>query len=115
MNEENLKEFLPWFILQENYSTGDVFHFLGMTDAFEREWADFSGMYGRELFLSKVIHKSFVEVNEEGKEATFATAAITMLGCAGIICKFCADHPFLFYIQHSKASGIPILWRTLLP
>ena len=46
---------------------------------FERDRPDFSGMSGRELFLSQVIHNSFVETNEEGKEATFATAAIWCL------------------------------------
>lgn len=58
---------------------------LGMTDAFEQIMADFPGMSsGGELFLSKVTHKSFVEVNEEGTEAAASTRAIMMFECARI-------------------------------
>ena len=50
----------------------------GMTDAFDPGKADFRGMGGRphDLFVSAVLHKAFVDVNEEGTEAAAATAVV---------------------------------------
>ncbi|KAI1243113.1 Serpin B9, partial [Lamprotornis superbus] len=70
--------------------------------------ADFSGISsGKELVLSEVVHKSFVEVNEEGTEAAAATAVV-MCGCTCVMAtaRFTADHPFLFFIQHNKTRSI---------
>ncbi|XP_036921921.1 serpin B6-like isoform X1 [Sturnira hondurensis] len=116
MDEEEVDVFLPRFKLEENYDMEQVLRSLGMTDAFEQGTADFSGMSpARDLFLSKVVHKSFVEVNEEGTEAAAATAAIMMLRCARITPRFCADHPFLFFIQHSKTNSILFCGRFSSP
>lgn len=115
MDEEKVEVFLPRFKLEENYDMKDVLCKLGMTDAFE-DRADFSGMSSKKgLFLSKVVHKSFVEVNEEGTEAAAATAAIIMMRCAMSVPRFCADHPFLFFIQHVKTNGILFCGRFSSP
>lgn len=116
MDKEEVEVFLPRFKLEENYDMKDVLRSLGMTDAFEEGQADFSGMSSqRDLYLSKVVHKSFVEVNEEGTEAAAATAAVMMLRCARLTPRFCADHPFLFFIQHSKTNGILFCGRFSSP
>ncbi|KAM5268002.1 serpin B6-like isoform 1-T2 [Hipposideros larvatus] len=116
MDQEEVEVFLPRFKLEENYDMKDVLRSLGMTDAFEEGQADFSGMSSqRDLCLSKVVHKSFVEVNEEGTEAAAATAAVMMLRCVRLTPRFCADHPFLFFIQHSKTNGILFCGRFSSP
>uniref|UniRef100_U3DY28 Serpin B6 n=1 Tax=Callithrix jacchus TaxID=9483 RepID=U3DY28_CALJA len=115
MDEEEVEVFLPRFKLEESYDMEHILRNLGMTDAFEVGKADFSGMSKTDLFLSKVVHKSFVEVNEEGTEAAAATAAIIMLRCARFTPRFCADHPFLFFIQHSKTNGILFCGRFSSP
>lgn len=116
LDEEEVEVFLPRFKLEENYDMGNILCALGMTDAFDQGKADFSGMSsGKDLYLSKVVHKSFVEVNEEGTEAAAATAAIMMLRCARIMPRFCADHPFLFFIQHSKTNSILFCGRFSSP
>ncbi|KAM8791991.1 serpin B6-like isoform 2-T3 [Rhynchonycteris naso] len=116
MDEEEVEVSLPRFKLEEDYDMEDVLRALGMTDAFEQDRADFSGMSSRgDLFLSKVLHKAFVEVNEEGTEAAASTAAIMMLRCARITPRFCADHPFLFLIQHSKTKAILFCGRVSSP
>ncbi|XP_066124611.1 serpin B6-like isoform X2 [Saccopteryx bilineata] len=116
MDEEEVEVSLPRFKLEEDYDMEDVLRALGMTDAFEQNRADFSGMSSRGgLFLSKVLHKAFVEVNEEGTEAAAATAAIMMLRCARLTARFCADHPFLFFIQHSKTKAILFCGRVSSP
>ncbi|EDL98339.1 rCG44069 [Rattus norvegicus] len=114
MEEREVEVFLPKFKLEENHDMKDVLHRLGMTDAFEQGMADFSGIASKEgLFLSKVIHKSFVEVNEEGTEAAAATAANVTFRC--MVPYFCANHPFLFFIQHSRTNGIVFCGRFSSP
>uniref|UniRef100_A0A8C0WJW9 Serpin B6 n=1 Tax=Castor canadensis TaxID=51338 RepID=A0A8C0WJW9_CASCN len=108
-DKPRVEVFLPRFKLEENYDMKDVLQDLGMVDAFEQGRADLSGMSSKkDLCLSTVIHKSFVEVTEEGTEAAAATAVMALGGSAYTKPppKFCADHPFLFFIQHSKTNGI---------
>uniref|UniRef100_A0A8C5YNQ9 Serpin B6 n=1 Tax=Marmota marmota marmota TaxID=9994 RepID=A0A8C5YNQ9_MARMA len=116
MYKEEVEVFLPRFKLQENYDLEEVLPSLGMTDAFDKARADFSGMsLKRDLYLSKVVHKSFVEVNEEGTEAAAATAVECRLLCKRLTQRFCADHPFLFFIQHSRTRGILFCGRVSSP
>ncbi|CAK7318469.1 Serpin B6 [Vulpes lagopus] len=116
LDEEEVEVFLPRFKLEAEYDMKAVLCSLGMTDAFEQSKADFSGMSSRgDLYLSKVVHKSFVEVNEEGTEAAAATAAVMMLRCARIVPRFCADRPFLFFIQHSKSRSVLFCGRFSSP
>ncbi|XP_075826062.1 serpin B6-like isoform X1 [Microtus pennsylvanicus] len=112
MDEEEVEVFLPRFKLEENYDMEDFLCKLGMTDAFE-DRADFSGISSKQgLSLSKVVHKSFVEVNEEGTEAAAATSSV-VYKCMPPY--FCADHPFLFFIQHCKTRGIVFCGRFSSP
>ena len=70
---------IPKFKMTSKFSMENVLQAMGMTDAFS-EAADFSGMTGRrDLFISAVIHKAFVDVNEEGTEAAAATGVVMKL------------------------------------
>ncbi|XP_071398831.1 leukocyte elastase inhibitor-like isoform X3 [Centroberyx affinis] len=107
---------LPRFKMEEKYDLKEILSSMGMVDAFDMGMSDFSGMSpANDLVLSKVVHKAFVEVNEEGTEAAAATAAVMMLRCATIPVTFVADHPFLFFIRHNPSMSVLFAGRFCSP
>ncbi|XP_004408468.1 PREDICTED: leukocyte elastase inhibitor [Odobenus rosmarus divergens] len=106
---------LPKFKLEESYDLNSHLAHLGVQDLFSGK-ADLSGMSGaRDLFVSKIVHKSFVEVNEEGTEAAAATAGIATFAMLVHEENFVADHPFIFFIRHNPSSNILFLGRFSSP
>jgi serpin B len=72
----------------------------------------------RQLFISHVVHKAFVEVNEEGTEAAAATGvgmALTAMPMPREVVKFTADHPFIFVIRDNKTGSILFVGRVVNP
>ncbi|XP_021054076.1 serpin B4-like isoform X4 [Mus pahari] len=107
---------LPRFKVEEKYDLPVPLEHMGMVDAFDPQKADFSGMSSTQgLVVSRVLHKSFVEVNEEGTEAAAATGVEIGLTSAPIQEDFCCDHPFLFFIKHSKTNSILFFGRMSSP
>ncbi len=111
----------PRFKVTEQLELGSTLGAMGMPKAFDRNAADFSGMTGnRELFLSAVIHKAFIDVNEAGTEAAAATAAV-MVGMAMRAPdptpppEFRADHPFVYLIRDNRSGGILFIGRVTNP
>lgn len=110
---------LPKFTATSEFSLGDTLADMGMSDAFNPETANFSGMDGRQdLYISKVIHKAYVRVDEKGSEAAAATAV--MMVTNGIempppMPTFIADHPFLFLIRDNHTGSILFLGRMTNP
>jgi serpin B len=94
---------------------------LGMRDPFDAARADFSGMDGRPhwLFLSGVIHKAFVDVDETGTEAAAATAVGVPFGRPSprqtMPPTFHADHPFLVVIRERSSGAVLFLGRVANP
>ncbi|KPK76615.1 MAG: hypothetical protein AMJ79_06075 [Phycisphaerae bacterium SM23_30] len=109
--------YLPRFKQTCEFGLADVLKKMGMPDAFEPGKADFSGINGKnDLFISAVVHKAFVEVNEEGTEAAAATGII--VGVTAIPTPppvFRADHPFVFMIRDVKTGAILFLGRVAHP
>ncbi|NXQ91304.1 ILEU inhibitor, partial [Nyctibius grandis] len=113
---QEITVYLPRFRMEESCELIPVLQALGMRDAFILEQADFSGLSGEPgLFLSKAIHKSFVEVNEEGTEAAAATGFVIIEECCSIPYEFRADHPFLFLIKHNPSKNILFFGRCCSP
>ena len=110
---------LPRFKLEIEFKLKPVLCGLHAELAFSDE-ADFSGIGEEPLKISEVVHKAFVEVNEEGTEAAAATA-VGMVLCAGISGPapqpkiFKADHPFLFFIRDRKTNAVLFTGRVLDP
>jgi len=109
--------FLPKFKLDCRFELAPTLAAMGMPDAFSGEKADFSGMDGgKSLFIANVIHKAFVEVNEEGTEAAAATAVVMRMTCIPAPPKvFRADHPFLFMILDRKNGTLLFMGRVSDP
>ena len=100
-SEKSVNISLPKFKMETKYNLGKILsEKLGVSLAFSND-ADFSGITETEaLKISEVIHKAFVQCDEEGTEAAAATA-VSMARCftpsRPVI--FNADHPFLFFIH----------------
>ncbi|XP_021494436.1 serpin B10 isoform X1 [Meriones unguiculatus] len=116
MDTYEVELYLPKFKMQESYDLKSALHSMGMTDAFSQSKADFSNMSsGRNLFLSNVFHKTFLEINEEGTEATTGTGSEVTHRIKAPSIEFNADHPFLFFIRHNKTSIILFYGRFCSP
>ncbi|XP_014796459.1 PREDICTED: heterochromatin-associated protein MENT-like isoform X1 [Calidris pugnax] len=107
--------YLPKLKLEENYDLKSTLSSMGIRNAFDPVHADFTGMSAKkDLVISKVIHKAFVEVNEEGTEAAAATGVLVLRSKAPAM-TFKADHPFLFFIKHNKSQTILFFGRLCSP
>jgi serpin B len=116
LRERKIILFLPKFRLTCEFSLKETLVAMGMTDPFSGT-ADFSGMDGsHDLFISAVVHKAFVDVNEEGTEAAAATAVRMKRGYAPPkVPVFRADHPFVFLIRDKHNGSILFLGRVTDP
>jgi serpin B len=113
---KDLDLYLPKFKIEtESMMLKDSLQKLGMVDAFDPARADFGGLHtgGEQLFVSFVVQKAFVDVNEKGTEAAAATA----VGIQAVAAKpeFRADRPFLFLIRDTKRGTILFLGRFAKP
>jgi serpin B len=114
-----VKAYIPRFKFTQRFDLSEDLSKMGMKDAFSAGVADFSGINGKknDLFISKVIHKAFVDVNEEGTEAAAATAVEMALKAAPIkkLAIFEADHPFIFLVRDKEAGSILFMGRVMDP
>jgi len=109
---------LPKFKYDASLSLAKTLAAMGMPTAFGMA-ADFSGMDGeKDLFISAVIHKAMVAVDEAGTEAAAATAVVMELKSAPmpsqpVVMK--VDRPFIFLIRDSETGAILFLGRVVNP
>jgi serpin B len=117
MREREIAVAFPKFKVEAEFLLNDVLAGMGMSDAFRSGTADFSGINGRkkDLFISAVVHKAFVEIHEEGSEAAAATAVVLDTKSARVEPVFRADRPFLFLIRDNRSGSILFLGRLVEP
>jgi serpin B len=118
LSKKKIRVFLPKFVMEAEFSLAETLQAMGMKDAFSQA-ADFTGMCSRrDLRISAVIHKAFVDVAEEGTEASAATAVVMMKMAAPVsepVPVFRADHPFFFVIRHNGTGSILFMGRVMNP
>ncbi len=114
-----VKVTLPKFTMTQSFMLAGALKELGMSCAFDPDKANFSGMTDKTpLFISEVVHKAFIAVDEEGTEAAAATAVIGKPGAAPHTQEpkvFTADHPFVFIIRHNPTGEILFMGRLIHP
>ena len=124
LQTQSVKVFLPSFKFNLDLEgLAGKLQNMGINDAFSSNLADFTGIRrpgaGADLYILDVVHKAFVEVNEEGTEAAAATAVImatkAMPGPEPVIPVFRADHPFLYFIVHKPTDTILFMGKMATP
>lgn len=113
-----VKLHLPRFRITLGFSLKDALKSMGLSLPFSSE-ANFSKMVKKKgLFLTEAIHKTFIDVNEEGTVATASTAMTGGMGGLSVPKEpvvFRADHPFLFLIREHQTKSIVFLGRLMNP
>ncbi|XP_023386944.1 serpin B7-like isoform X2 [Pteropus vampyrus] len=100
MSAQYVKVFLPQFKIEKNYEIKRNLKALGLKDIFSESRADFSGIAsGGRLYLSKLMHKSYIEVTEDGTEAAAISESNVVEKLLPESTVFRADHPFIFVIR----------------
>ena len=107
---------MPKFEFDSDFSLNKILTEMGMPVAFSSD-ADFSGMTGnKDLFISDVIHKAFVSVDEAGTEAAAATAVIMKLtAMPETPIEVTLDRPFIFLIRDIETGAILFIGRVMNP
>jgi serpin B len=113
---------LPKFTVRSRFHLGDTLIGMGVTDAFSREDADFSGMRGeRDLWLSHAFHQALVAIDEFGATGDAAASGgdsptrETGRTTPRPVPMFRADHPFLFLIRQRTSGQILFMGRVMVP
>ena len=111
---------MPRFTFTKALDLGETLRAMGMTDAFDPEKADFTGITAEKpLFIGAVLHKAFVALDEKGPEAAAATVVMMEKGEApggdATPVPFVVDHPFLFLIRHRATGAILFMGRVVNP
>lgn len=118
MSLENttVKVSLPKFILSQHFELKEVLNKLGIIDLFVPGIADLSGISSVEsLYVSHVIHKAHININERGTEATAASGVVMQKRSLDMPPEFYANHPFLFIIYQKTSSAILFMGRVKKP
>ena len=108
---------LPKFTFESTFSLAEVLAAMGMPDAMDPDRADFSGISGqRDLYISDVVHKAIVAVNEKGTEAAAATGVVVGTVSMPVVdVTLTIEHPFVFFIRDVKTDTILFVGRVLNP
>ncbi len=109
---------MPPFEFTTDYSLSPVLADMGMADAFDPSRADFSGFTGeRDLYITAVVHKAFVKVDETGTEAAAATGVImaTTAMPSDPPELFLLDRPFVFLIIDDRSDTVLFMGRVTDP
>ncbi len=114
MRRERIELTMPSFEFEAQFKLGAMLQKMGMSDAFNPQLADFSGMDGtKSLSISDAFHKAFVLVNENGTEAAAATGVV--IGVTSLPPRVTVDRPFIFLIRDIATNTTLFVGRVMDP
>jgi serpin B len=117
LSDGEVRVSMPKFRNEAGFSLNQALEKLGLSKAFTSS-ADFSGIDGKhDLDISQVVHKAFIDVNEQGTEAATATGiAVGAMAVRRPQPKaFLADHPFAFFLRDIASGAILFAGRLARP
>uniref|UniRef100_A0A1Y9H1X4 Serpin domain-containing protein n=1 Tax=Anopheles dirus TaxID=7168 RepID=A0A1Y9H1X4_9DIPT len=117
MHKQEVEVFLPKFKIEFMRDLNDDLTALGMGRMFT-DAAEFPDLLedSEPLKVSKVVHKAFIEVNEEGTEAAAATAAVVRVKRSIVLRhKVRADHPFVYILMGGASQQALFIGRIAVP
>lgn len=107
---------MPKFKYESKFQLKDTLSMMGMPDAFDLNYADFTGMTAlRELVIDEAYHKGFISVDEKGTEAAAATAVVITLTGEGTTLSITIDRPFIYLIRDIQTKAILFIGRVMNP
>ena len=116
MSAKSVAVSFPQFTLEDSYDLIPVLRDMGITDTSDEAKADLTGNSpSPSLYLSKVVHKTSVEVDENGIQAAAASGGVGKELSLPSWETFNANHPFLFFIRHNKTQTILFYGRVYSP
>ena len=118
MQSTQVKLQMPKFDIEMAANANDALVTLGMGEAFDPDAADFSGITEEDkLYITDVLHKATITVDESGTEAAAATSVI--MGIKSAMpeepVSLVIDRPFLYLIRHEPTGTILFMGRVVEP
>jgi leukocyte elastase inhibitor len=115
-NKKKIQLSLPKYNIESEFDLNASLKQLGIKEAFSMS-ADFSGITENEkLYISKVVHKANIELDEEGTEAAAATAIFMRKTSINVDeVNFKANRPFIYMIRNQKTNTIYFIGKVLNP
>lgn len=115
---ERVKVWLPRFTVSGQHDLQKALSDLGVRAAFTTR-ADFTGITTEEpLLISEIVHRTWIQVDEDGAEAAAATATVLRAGAKmpqGEPKQFRADHPFAFVLRDRRTGLVLFVGRVTDP
>jgi serine protease inhibitor len=106
---------LPRFELRWSGRLNEPLQRLGMIDAFDGARADFRPMSPAAPALDKVVHKTYIRVDEHGTEAAAVTGGVMAVSALATPVEFRVDRPFLFTVSDRETGTILFLGSVTDP
>lgn len=118
LDEVELQVVIPKFKATADLQLRPALEAMGIRDAFDPAAADFTGIAsGDTIFITRVVHKAVIEVDERGAEAAAATGVIGSVTSAPArpVPEFIADRPFCYILRDTRSGAILFMGRVVDP
>ncbi|KAJ8923864.1 hypothetical protein NQ315_010446 [Exocentrus adspersus] len=111
--DEDVHVYLPRFKISSDFNLNIVLNKMGIKDVFDLDKANLLGMFDHYLYLSRLIQKAEIEVNEDGTVASAASGGF--LQNKSQPPRFRANKPFLYFIVEKSTKSIVFAGKVSNP